>query len=75
MNCIDGMCYYIDVKPLIKYVFFGGWCQSFLAVELMRNGTQPTTACEIAISRIKKYYPKFFGAVICANTTGGYGKC
>ncbi|XP_067244006.1 N(4)-(beta-N-acetylglucosaminyl)-L-asparaginase isoform X1 [Chanodichthys erythropterus] len=46
---------------------------SFLAVNLMRNGTQPTTACEIAISRIKKYYPKFFGALICANTTGGYG--
>ncbi|KAG1954329.1 N-terminal nucleophile aminohydrolases (Ntn hydrolases) superfamily protein [Pimephales promelas] len=46
---------------------------SFLAVDLMRNGAQPTAACEMAISRIKKYYPDFFGAVICANTTGGYG--
>jgi len=41
----------------------------------MRNGAQPTAACEMAISRIKKYYPDFFGAVICANTTGGYGIC
>lgn len=49
--------------------------QSFLAVDLMRNGAQPTVACKMAISRIKKYYPDFFGALICANTTGGYGKC
>uniref|UniRef100_A0A8C1WPP3 N(4)-(Beta-N-acetylglucosaminyl)-L-asparaginase n=1 Tax=Cyprinus carpio TaxID=7962 RepID=A0A8C1WPP3_CYPCA len=46
---------------------------SFLAVDLMRNGDQPTVACKTAISRIKKYYPDFFGAIICANTTGGYG--
>ncbi|XP_052011079.1 N(4)-(beta-N-acetylglucosaminyl)-L-asparaginase isoform X2 [Xyrauchen texanus] len=46
---------------------------SFLAVELMRSGTEPSVACKTAISRIKKYYPNFFGAVICANTTGGYG--
>ncbi|XP_043112378.1 N(4)-(beta-N-acetylglucosaminyl)-L-asparaginase isoform X1 [Puntigrus tetrazona] len=46
---------------------------SFLAVDLMRNGAQPTVACRTAISRIKKYYPDFFGAIICANTTGGYG--
>ncbi|XP_056626311.1 N(4)-(beta-N-acetylglucosaminyl)-L-asparaginase [Triplophysa dalaica] len=46
---------------------------SFLAVELMRSGSEPTIACKTAISRIKKHYPNFFGAVICANTTGGYG--
>lgn len=46
---------------------------SFLAVELMRNGAQPTVACRTAINRIKKYYPDFFGAVICANTAGDYG--
>ncbi|TRY89033.1 hypothetical protein DNTS_022157 [Danionella cerebrum] len=40
---------------------------------LPRNGAQPTVACTSAISRIKKYYPDFFGALICANTTGGYG--
>lgn len=47
---------------------------SFLAVELMRSGTEPTIACKTAISRIKKHHPNFFGAVVCANTTGGYGK-
>ncbi|KAL7863489.1 hypothetical protein SRHO_G00124730 [Serrasalmus rhombeus] len=46
---------------------------SFLAVELMRGGDDPSTACKKAISRIKKYHPDFFGALICANTTGGYG--
>nr|XP_023670519.1 N(4)-(beta-N-acetylglucosaminyl)-L-asparaginase isoform X1 [Paramormyrops kingsleyae] len=46
---------------------------SYLAVELMRTGTDPTTACQTAIKRIKQHFPHFFGAVICANTTGGYG--
>ncbi|XP_030642039.1 N(4)-(beta-N-acetylglucosaminyl)-L-asparaginase [Chanos chanos] len=46
---------------------------SYLAVELMRSGIDPSTACHTSISRIKKHYPDFFGAVICANTTGGYG--
>lgn len=46
---------------------------SYLAVELMRAGADPSTACEAAVSRIKRHYPGFFGAVICANTTGHYG--
>ncbi|KAM6923536.1 N(4)-(beta-N-acetylglucosaminyl)-L-asparaginase [Xenentodon cancila] len=46
---------------------------SYLAVELMRAGTDPSAACKLAISRIKRHYPKFFGAIICANTTGHYG--
>ncbi|XP_056140361.1 N(4)-(beta-N-acetylglucosaminyl)-L-asparaginase [Lampris incognitus] len=46
---------------------------SYLAVELMRAGADPSTACAMAISRIKRHYPQFFGAVICANTTGHYG--
>ncbi|XP_004086525.3 N(4)-(beta-N-acetylglucosaminyl)-L-asparaginase [Oryzias latipes] len=46
---------------------------SYLAVELMRTGTDPSEACKTAISRIKRHYPDFFGAVICANTTGHYG--
>ncbi|KAJ8416558.1 hypothetical protein AAFF_G00358460 [Aldrovandia affinis] len=46
---------------------------SYLAVEQMRAGVDPSTACRIAITRIKKYYPSFFGAIICANTTGSYG--
>ncbi|XP_009880321.1 PREDICTED: N(4)-(beta-N-acetylglucosaminyl)-L-asparaginase [Charadrius vociferus] len=46
---------------------------SYQAVEYMRMGTDPTAACQKVISRIQKYAPKFFGAVICANTTGSYG--
>ncbi|XP_074085019.1 N(4)-(beta-N-acetylglucosaminyl)-L-asparaginase [Macrotis lagotis] len=46
---------------------------SYQAVEYMRKGVDPTVACQKVISRIQKYYPEFFGAVICANTTGNYG--
>ncbi|XP_015241317.1 PREDICTED: N(4)-(beta-N-acetylglucosaminyl)-L-asparaginase isoform X2 [Cyprinodon variegatus] len=46
---------------------------SYLAVELMRNGADPSVACKSAISRIKRHYSDFFGAIICANTTGHYG--
>ncbi|KAK3564786.1 hypothetical protein QTP86_027448, partial [Hemibagrus guttatus] len=46
---------------------------SFLAVELMRSGATPTAACKSAIYRIKKHYPEVFGAIICANSTGGFG--
>ncbi|KAM9236952.1 N(4)-(beta-N-acetylglucosaminyl)-L-asparaginase isoform 2-T2 [Leptosomus discolor] len=45
----------------------------YQAVEYMRMGTDPAVACQKVISRIQKYAPKFFGAVICANTTGSYG--
>lgn len=48
---------------------------SYLAVELMRNGADPSVACKSAISRIKRHYSDFFGAIICANTTGHYGEC
>lgn len=46
---------------------------SFLAVELMRAGMGPAAACKDALSRIKTYYPAFFGAIICANVKGEYG--
>lgn len=46
---------------------------SYQAVEYMRMGDDPTLACQKAISRMKKYYDGYFGAVICANTTGSYG--
>ncbi|GAA6222049.1 N(4)-(beta-N-acetylglucosaminyl)-L-asparaginase isoform X1 [Lates japonicus] len=46
---------------------------SYLAVELMRAGADPSSACKTAISRIKRHYSEFFGAIICANTTGHYG--
>uniref|UniRef100_A0A480T3W2 N(4)-(Beta-N-acetylglucosaminyl)-L-asparaginase n=1 Tax=Sus scrofa TaxID=9823 RepID=A0A480T3W2_PIG len=47
---------------------------SYQAVEYMRRGKDPTTACQKVISRIQKYFPNFFGAVICANVTGSYGR-
>lgn len=47
---------------------------SYLAVELMRAGADPSEACKTAISRIKRHYSDFFGAIICANTTGHYGE-
>ncbi|XP_078252779.1 N(4)-(beta-N-acetylglucosaminyl)-L-asparaginase-like isoform X2 [Rhinoraja longicauda] len=46
---------------------------SYQAVEYMRMGIDPTLACQKAIRRIQKYYPNFFGALICANKTGHYG--
>lgn len=46
---------------------------SYQAVEYMRNGEDPNIACQKVISRIQKYFPDFFGAVICANVTGSYG--
>ncbi|XP_051875540.1 N(4)-(Beta-N-acetylglucosaminyl)-L-asparaginase-like [Pristis pectinata] len=46
---------------------------SYQAVEYMRMGIEPTTACQRAIGRIQKYHPTFFGAMICANMTGSYG--
>nr|XP_020662364.1 N(4)-(beta-N-acetylglucosaminyl)-L-asparaginase-like [Pogona vitticeps] len=46
---------------------------SYQAVEYMRTGMDPTMACKKVISRIQKYVPYFFGAVICANTSGSYG--
>ncbi|KAK9398978.1 N4-beta-N-acetylglucosaminyl-L-asparaginase [Crotalus adamanteus] len=46
---------------------------SYQAVEYMRMGIDPTMACQKVISRIQKYHPYFFGAVICANTSGSYG--
>uniref|UniRef100_A0A8D0BS52 N(4)-(Beta-N-acetylglucosaminyl)-L-asparaginase n=1 Tax=Salvator merianae TaxID=96440 RepID=A0A8D0BS52_SALMN len=46
---------------------------SYQAVEYMRTGMDPTQACQKVISRIQKYDPHFFGAVICANTSGSFG--
>ncbi|XP_077158480.1 N(4)-(beta-N-acetylglucosaminyl)-L-asparaginase isoform X2 [Paroedura picta] len=46
---------------------------SYQAVEYMRAGMEPAVACQKVISRIQKYAPFFFGAVICANTSGSYG--
>lgn len=80
------MCFHYSKKPgslqwyfklhNLSMPFFWVWGCLFLsyqAVEYMRMGTDPTVACQKVISRIQKYAPKFFGAIICANTTGSYG--
>lgn len=36
-------------------------------------GMDPAAACQKVVSRIQKYAPNFYGAIICANTTGSYG--
>ncbi|CAB3400511.1 unnamed protein product [Caenorhabditis bovis] len=46
---------------------------TFYAVSLMELGTKPTKATIKSIRRILKYYPKFKGAVIAANTKGNHG--
>ncbi|NP_001186022.1 N(4)-(beta-N-acetylglucosaminyl)-L-asparaginase precursor [Macaca mulatta] len=46
---------------------------SYQAVKYMRGGEDPTIACQKVISKIQKYFPDFFWAVICANGTGKLG--
>lgn len=46
---------------------------SYLGVELMRAGSNPTAAAAAAVARIAKYYPTFWGGVVCVNTAGDHG--
>ncbi|KAM9328980.1 N(4)-(beta-N-acetylglucosaminyl)-L-asparaginase [Gastrophryne carolinensis] len=46
---------------------------SYQAVENMRLGADPASACQKALARIQKHAPVFFGAIVCANKTGSYG--
>uniref|UniRef100_A0A8C4NGB0 N(4)-(Beta-N-acetylglucosaminyl)-L-asparaginase n=1 Tax=Eptatretus burgeri TaxID=7764 RepID=A0A8C4NGB0_EPTBU len=46
---------------------------SYQAVESMRRGMSPRGACRDALARIQKVRPGFFGALVCANTTGNFG--
>jgi hypothetical protein len=39
----------------------------------MRAGNSPRKSAQIAIRRIAKYYPDFFGAIVAANKDGEYG--
>jgi N4-(beta-N-acetylglucosaminyl)-L-asparaginase len=57
----------IENDPFIKSIF------SYLTVEAMRAGNSPRKAAQIAILRIAKYYPNFFGAIVSANLKGEYG--
>jgi N4-(beta-N-acetylglucosaminyl)-L-asparaginase len=49
------------------------FCFSFLAVEEMRRGATPTKAAKVAINRIVKKYPDFFGAVLVSTRKGEFG--
>jgi len=45
----------------------------FLVVELMKQGATPTAACEEAIGRVAKYFPKYLGALVAVNKNGVMG--
>ncbi|XP_049764825.1 N(4)-(Beta-N-acetylglucosaminyl)-L-asparaginase-like [Schistocerca cancellata] len=46
---------------------------SFLAVELLRNGSSPSEAGAVAIRRIGSYYPEFKGGIVVVRNNGEYG--
>lgn len=46
---------------------------SFVAIENLRLGASPTKAARLAIQRIQKFHPKFFGGIIVMNAKGEYG--
>nr|XP_033783605.1 N(4)-(Beta-N-acetylglucosaminyl)-L-asparaginase-like [Geotrypetes seraphini] len=46
---------------------------SYQAVEYVRTGSDPTTACQKVISQIQQYIPVFFSTVVCANAAGSDG--
>lgn len=48
-------------------------CCSFVAVEEMKKGLNPSDAANVAIDRISRKFPTFFGAVIAANIKGEFG--
>lgn len=52
-------------------------CGSFLVVEMMRNGANPTEACELAVNRIAELDPKNLNNLdinfIALNKNGEYG--
>lgn len=43
---------------------------SLVAVEALRNGKSPQKAAQLAIHRIREFYPKFFGGIIVMNACG-----
>lgn len=45
---------------------------SLVAVEALRNGKSTQKAAQLAIHRIREFYPKFFGGIIVMNAHGMY---
>ncbi|KAM7282213.1 N(4)-(Beta-N-acetylglucosaminyl)-L-asparaginase [Ixodes scapularis] len=46
---------------------------SYQAVESMRHGTDPTSACRDALHRIVRHHPQFVGALVAVAIDGTYG--
>uniref|UniRef100_A0A131Y1T6 N(4)-(beta-N-acetylglucosaminyl)-L-asparaginase n=1 Tax=Ixodes ricinus TaxID=34613 RepID=A0A131Y1T6_IXORI len=46
---------------------------SYQAVESMRHGVDPTSACRDALHRIVRHHPQFVGALVAVNIDGTYG--
>ena len=46
---------------------------SFAAVQLMRAGADPTTACKQAIAPIATHFPTFSGGLVCLDKDGNHG--
>lgn len=45
---------------------------SLIAVEALRNGKSPRKAAQLAIHRVREFYPNFFGGIIVVNAKGIY---
>lgn len=46
---------------------------SYQAVENMRHGADPTSACKDALHRIVRHHPQFVGGLVAASINGTYG--
>lgn len=44
-----------------------------LGVELMRQGASPGDAAKAGVERVAKFYPDFWGAIVCVNVRGEHG--
>lgn len=56
------------------FMFLWIFVYSFYAVELMRAGSDPTTAATTAVQKIAGKYPSVSAAVVALNLAGEYGK-
>ena len=46
---------------------------AYQAVEFMRQGIDPQTACELAVRRVMSYYSSFALGLVCLSKEGGIG--
>ncbi|KAK4887569.1 hypothetical protein RN001_003840 [Aquatica leii] len=67
VNDVGAACSTGDGDKMMRFL------PSFHAIEELRKGTTPKKAAEMAVARIRKIYPKFFGAVLVCDKNGDYG--